>query len=104
MTSEKLLSVRRSSTSTIARMSAPTSLTTWAVWRVERTLTGLTLSSTQPTQSSRPLATISTVPSTWRVSRCPRFWRRITKGLALSSLDSPSWPSRSRICVLSAAL
>jgi hypothetical protein len=62
---------------------------TIAVWRVASSSTGSVLSSTQPTQSSRPVATMSTVPSLWRVRRRPRFWRRIAYSPPSSAPEQP---------------
>ena len=64
-------SVVRSSASTTPRTSAATSRTTIAVCRSASSSAGSRVRSTQPTQSARPSATTSTVPSRWRDDQLP---------------------------------
>ena len=65
-----------------------------AVWRVASSSTGSFSSSTQPTQSSRPVATTS---SGLRSMSFPRFWRSRANFPPSSDFASPSLVSRSLI-------
>jgi hypothetical protein len=65
----------RSSASTTAWMSAPTSWMTWAVMRVLVSSTGSVASSSHPVQLLRPVATISMPVSACSTSKLPRLAR-----------------------------
>lgn len=100
--SENMSSTGRDSASTTPRTSAATSRITIAVWVPESSVTGSVVSSTQPTQSPRPLATTSVVPSRRRVSSWPRTLRRIANSL-WSDRSRPSTANSSRITARVAA-
>jgi hypothetical protein len=75
---------------------------TRAVFTMAAAVTGSVVRSTQPTQSPRPSATISTPPAWGRRTSRPRTWRR-TAMSALSERVKPSVPSRATMRVLSAS-
>ena len=93
---ENISSTGRDSASTTPSTSAPTSRITIAVCRDASSVTGSVVSSTKPTQSARPSATTSVVPSRCRTSSRPRSTRSTANSL-VSERSRPRTSSSSRM-------